>query len=252
MLIILSNILAVSAKDESLLDNKQECSLTVGWGIWPPYQYLSENNQAKGVQINLLNRLAEEANCVLNYVQQPFSKNIADIQSGHIDMMADTTVTQQRQNFAYFSAPYRHEILLLYVKKEQVAHCKNRALSEIMNKQFRLGLTQGNLYGVEVEAIQQGKSYNNSIVYLKENRDALTYLLNDEIDGFFEDPIVLAYELKKRNLVGQIKSCRIEIYAGDVSLMFSRKTVKQEIVKRFDRALEKVKQSEDYKINWEW
>lgn len=229
-----------------------DCYLTVGWGIWPPYQYLSENNRAKGVQIDLLNTIAAEADCTLNYVQQPFSQNIADIKSGKIDMMADTTVTLQRQSYAYFSAPYRHEISLLYVNKNRVASCKNRSLSDIMDGQFRLGLTRGNLYGKEVEAIQKSETYKNTILYLKENKDALSALINGKIDGFFEDPIVLAYELKKRNLLGQVKSCRIEVYAADVSLMFSRKTVRHEVVERFNQALMKVKQTTDYKINWEW
>jgi len=228
------------------------CSLTVGWGIWPPYQYLSENNQAKGVQIDLLNSLAAEANCTLNYVQQSFSQNVADIESGKIDLMADTTVTKERQSYAYFSAPYRNEILLLYVSKNRVASCKNRPLSEIMDGQFRLGLTRDNLYGKKVDAIQKNKNYKNTIVYLKENKDALTSLLSGKIDGFFEDPIVLAYELKKRKLLGQVKSCRTEVYGANVSLMFSRKTVSYEVVKRFNQALMKVKQTADYKNNWVW
>lgn len=39
---------------------------------------------------------------------------------------------------------------------------------------------------------------------------------------------------------------------GDVSLMFSRKSVSHKIVERFNRALVKIKQSEEYQSNWEW
>jgi polar amino acid transport system substrate-binding protein len=234
--------------DEELTD----CSLTVGWGIWAPYQYLSDTNQPKGAQIDLLNSIAAEAHCKLNYIQQPFSQNISGIKNGKIDLMADTTITSQRQRFAYFSDAYRHEILLLYVKKERVTSCKDKSLDDLLSNQFRIGLTQGNYYGEKVKAIQYNLKHSNNIVYMVENKDGMTALLNAEIDGFFEDPIVLAYELKRRNLLGQIKSCRIEIYAGEVSLMFSRKTVSREIVERFNKALEIVKQSAKYKSNWEW
>lgn len=229
-----------------------DCHLTVGWGIWAPYQYLSEDNEAQGVQIDLLNSIATEANCVLNFVQQPFSQNVSDIQVGKIDLMADTTITERRQSFAFFSDPYRHEISILYVKKDRLNSCKDKSLEQLLSSHFILGLTQGNLYGNDVKTIQNNPELSKNILYLKENKDAMAALIDGKIDGYFEDPIVLAYELKKRNLLGEIKSCRIELYAEDVSLMFSRKTVNFKIVERFNSALVKIRRTAQYKSKWEW
>ncbi len=240
----------LSTKESSV--SPENCTLTVGWGIWAPYQYLSESSEAKGLQIDLLRTIAKQANCGLKFIQQPFSQNIADIESGKIDMMADTTVTAERKLFARFSDTYRQEILLLYVKKDDVERCKDKSLNELLTNQFKFGLTQGNLYGDEMGAIQQNPNYEANLIYLKENRDAISALLNNQIDGYFEDPTVLAYDLKRRQLRGQIKTCKIEIYAGEVSLMFSKKTVKQSIVNQINEAISIVKQSAKYKHNWDW
>lgn len=233
-------------------DSTEHCSLKIGWGIWPPYQYLSESGEAQGIQIRLLNDIAKQAGCQFEYIQQPFSQNIQGIKSGKIDMMADSTITATRQNFAYFSAPYRSEIMILYVRSEKLETCQDLSLTELLDKGFKLGLTQGNLYGEEVGKLQQDIRYQDNIIYLKENRESVTAILNNRIDGYFEDPAVQAYELKRNGLGGQVVSCRIEIYAGKVSFMFSKKSVDLKTVERINRALLEIKKSEHYINNWEW
>jgi len=232
--------------------SSNSCQLKVGWGIWPPYQYLSETDEPKGVQITLLNAIAQQANCQFEYIQQPFSQNVEDIKTGKIDMMADTTITQERQEFAHFSAPYRSEIMILYVKREKLASCKNLSMMELLDEGFKLGLTQGNLYGKEVIKLQNNDRYLDNIVYLEENKESLNAILNNQIDGYFEDPAVHAYESKRNGLGGLIVSCKIEVYAGKVSLMFSKKTVDLKTVEKINLALSIIKKSDHYINNWEW
>jgi len=243
---------ATRLSSKSKAEKLQNCALTVGWGIWPPYQYLSSKGEAIGLQIDLLNDIAAEAQCSLNYVQQPFSRNISDLEKGKIDMMADTTVTADRRRFAYFSEPYRSEILILYVKKENLLKCKDRSLKDIMKNGFKLGLTRGNLYGKEVQEIKNDQQFARNLVLLNENRESVGALLSDRIDGYFEDPTVQAYELKKRGFKGKIESCRIEIYAGEVSLMFSKRSVEKKVIERFNQALKKIKETKSYKNRWDW
>jgi polar amino acid transport system substrate-binding protein len=71
-------------------------------------------------------------------------------------------------------------------------------------------------------------------------------LTQNAIDGFLEDPFVAAYTIRRKGLQGQIKSETMDIHSGDVSVMFSRKSVRPETVEAFNRALAKIKESGEY------
>jgi polar amino acid transport system substrate-binding protein len=228
------------------------CALKVGWSIWPPYQYLSESGKPTGLQIDLLKHIASEANCTFHFVQQPFFQNISDIKNGKIDMMPDITVTDKRRLFAHFSDTYRHEIQILYVKSSFIDQCVDQSLETILTNNFRLGLAKSNFYGKNVEAIKHDPAFKENIIFLKRNNQGMAAIINGQIDGYFEDPAVIAYLSESNKIAGQVKSCHIENYASDVSLMFSKKSVDIRLVERLNQAINKIKQSKRYKKRWEW
>lgn len=251
---LLAHSLLLIANPETKTSDKvpANCQLTVGWSIWPPYQYLSESGKPTGLQIDLLNHIASNANCTFNFVQQSFSQNIADIKNGKIDMMPDATITDKRSTFAHFSDTYRHEIQILYVKNDFLSQCDGRPLKEIISSKFRLGLSKNNFYGEKVESIKKDPVFKNNIVFLKRNNQGVEALINGRIDGYFEDPAVIAYLSESNKVAGLIKSCHIENYAGEVSLMFSKTNINIELIEKFNQAIDKVKQTKHYKKRWEW
>ena len=237
---------------QTIQNTTNDCHLKVGWSNWPPYQYLSPAGKPIGLQIDLYRQIADQENCHLTFILQTFSKNIDDIRSGRIDMMGDITVTKERGIFAHFSKTYRHEIQILYVKKNNLMLCKGKSLLKIMSEGFRLGLAEKNMYGKDVESIRHNKRFIKNVVYLNQNTEGLGALTKGTIDGYFEDPAVFSYLKEKEHLGQQIKSCCIEVYAGEVSLMFSKKSIDETILKRFNQAITKVMQTDAYKKRWEW
>jgi len=167
-------------------------------------------------------------------------------------MISNTTVTADRKLFANFTIPYRKEMTVLYVKQEQLERCQNNSFLQLVDDGFRFGLARGNIYGKEILELQSKPKYDNKVVYLRTNRDGLSALRSNEIDGYFDDPAVYAYDSKKEISVSVIKPCKIAIYAENVSLMFSKKTIPTGIVERFNRAITAVQQTEYYKSTWDW
>jgi len=243
--------LAPKAEDVTQL-TPADCSLNVGWSIWPPYQYFSESGKPIGLQIELLKQIATEANCTFNFVQQSFSQNVSDIRDGKLDMMPDITVTDKRRLFAYFSEPYRHEIQILYVKSEFFERCKDQSLETILSRDFRLGLSKSNFYGEKLESIKNDLTFKDNLVFLDKNSQGIAAIVSGKIDGYFEDPAVIAYLTESEKLTVKIKSCYVENYAGKLSLMFSKKSTDKQLVKRINRAIKEVKESKLYKRHWEW
>ena len=167
-------------------------------------------------------------------------------------MMPDITVTDERRAFAYFSETYRHEIQILYVNSNFIDRCENPSLETILTDNFRLGLTKSNYYGEKIEAIKADPDYKDNLVFLDRNSQGVTAMISGKIDGYFEDPAVMAYLSESKKLTHKMISCHVENYAGENSLMFSKKSTDTLMVERINQAIKKVKQSKRYKKRWEW
>lgn len=226
------------------------CELVLGWHLWPPLQYLDEVNQPAGLQINLIKKLEEATNCKIQLRQQSFEKNQQDIKNGNIDLTFDITITQARQEFGHFSIPYRKELLVLYVKPEYYKQCRELDLAMLIEQGFRLSLTKGVNYGEMITNIQKVPKLNQLLHYQDDSQVELDLFRRNQLDGILEDPIVMAYMKRNDPQLTLVESCQVTVYEGLVSIMFSKKTVSNDIVERFNKAINLLKQDASYEKIW--
>lgn len=255
LLIRLATIAAACSfyAQSTLADSSEgNCSLKVGWGDWPPYQMQVAGKEPTGIQIKLLKQIAKQAQYDLDFVQQSFANNQQSIKDGTIDLTLDATVTLERKQFAHFSVPYRNEVLALYVREKFLKLCNQRSIDYLIKNGFRLGLNEENIYGKMIEKIQNHPQLKKALVYQPRNSLLFELLKNNQIDGIVEDPAVMAYVSRKDRTIGSLKSCKLTVKSSPVSLMFSKKTVPLKIVERFNNALAKIKQTDEYRATWVW
>ena len=222
------------------------CNLTMGWDPWEPYQYLSLDDEVKGLEVDLISAMANEAGCDITFVQDSWMNLLAGIRNGNIDMLGGATKTNSREKFARFSNSYRHESFLLYVRAGEPAEYADRSLKELLEDGFRLGITQDYIYGEQVNAIQDDENLSSKLVSVPITEVNYYNLTQGHIDGFLEDPFVAAFTIKRKGLQGQIEALDIEIHSGDVSIIFSKESVTQETVEAFNNALVKLEESGQY------
>ncbi len=237
---------------ETPIETDRSCELKLGWGSWPPYQYGNDPSSPKGIQIDLIKQIAVEANCKVTFVKNSFAGNLEAVKTGEVDFIMDTSVTEARKEFGYFSEPYRLEVLALYMKPELQHFCEQGDFAALIKKGIRIGMNPGNIYGPEVSRVQTENSTNQKLVYADSNDALYQLFFENKIDGFFEDPTVLAYNLRIKNQTGKLTLCKISQNASTVSFLFSKKSTKPEIVERFNRALNSVKKTRAYKASWGW
>ncbi len=250
LLIILSFLYFTPTNNVHAASYLPPCNLVLGWHFWPPLQYLNEANQPIGLQINLIKKLEAATNCQIQLRQQSFKKSQQDIKSGDIDLTFDITITEKRQKFGHFSIPYRKELLVLYVRPDYYQQCHEQDLTSLIKQGFRLSLTRGVNYGTKISNIQKDPKLNQLLYYQDDSKVELDLFKRNQLDGILEDPIVMAYMKRKDLQLALVESCQITVYEGLVSIMFSKKTVSNEIVKRFNKAINQLKQSADYQNLW--
>jgi polar amino acid transport system substrate-binding protein len=223
-----------------------KCKLDMGWDPWEPYQYLTPDDEVRGLEIDLINAIASEAGCKINYVQKSWMKLLHGIRSGSLDMLAGASKTESREQFAYFSDDYREESFILYVRAGEANKYKSQSLKELLDAGFKLGVTEDYIYGKKTNLLQDNPAYKNRFVYVPLTEVNYFNLLQNKIDGFLEDPFVAAFTIKRKGLQGQIEAHPLEIHSGSVAMMFSKKTVDEKTVTAFNEALARLKENGEY------
>jgi len=228
------------------------CHLVLGWGNWPPYQTDINSNKPYGIQIDLVTQIANKAGCSLEFRKQTFSENIDSVKVGTVDFIMDTTVTEERKIFGYFSDPYRLEILALYLRPELTPNCNNASFADIVKTGAKIGMNRGNIYGESVTQVQHTPTLNQKLIYADNNDLLYQWFEQGKIDGFFEDPAVMAFNLRNMRKNGALIVCKITQKTSTVSFLFSKKTTTPALVERFNQALKQVKKTNEYRSLWSW
>ncbi len=223
-----------------------QCHLTMGWDPWAPYQYITPEDEVKGLEIDLVNAMAREAGCDISYEQDNWMNLLNGVRDGRIDLLGGATKTESRESYAIFSDNYRDESFHLYVRSDEIGKFADKSLKELLEGEFILGITEDYVYGDQVSALLDDERFSTKLLTVPVPEVNYYNLTQNAIDGFLEDPFVAAYTIRRKGLQGQIKSETMDIHSGDVSVMFSRKSVRPETVEAFNRALAKIKESGEY------
>ena len=254
-------VMAVSACSESGTSNKATlnedvesadtappaplCALTMGLDPWEPYQYQDIGNEVRGLDIDIVTRLAQGANCTLEFANGDWLTLFGMLKDGTVDFMTGATKTKRREEVAIFSDPYREESFVLYVREDELPQYKSKTLQQLLDGSFRLGTTSGYIYGDHIVALQDNPKYEDFFQSVAIGETNFAKLADMQIDGFLEDPFVANTIIRKKGL-HNISATETEVGRGSVHLMFSTSSVDLAVVERFNKALAELRVSGEY------
>jgi polar amino acid transport system substrate-binding protein len=235
---------------------KEATVLTGGWSVYPPFSY---EERARGLQhwtgldVELLGQIAHRAGYKIESTEVNWSEHVREIETGERDVAASATRTLEREQFAWFSVPYRSETIVLIVptgKSATLPAATEAALIEqIKSTGFRLGVDEGAAYPNELMRAFLADPANSKQVVAMKQEKLLDELLAGNIDGYLSNRIVAATNIAEHHAEYQVEEYPIMVH-GDVHIMFSKASVAPETVKQFDLAIEAVKLDGSYsKLN---
>jgi polar amino acid transport system substrate-binding protein len=225
---------------------ESDCRLSLGWDPWEPYHFSGVGGEIQGLDIDLVSEVAERAGCELEFVQGSWAGLLRLIRLGELDLLLGATHTPEREEFAWFSTPYRHEEFLLYVRAGEIDQLAADSLNDLLDQDFRVGVTQGYIYSAPINELQTNPGYRDNFIEAAVGELNFTHLLDFRIDGFIEDPFVAATIQRRRSWGGEIKPLSLDFGSGEVHILFSRASVDEQQVRRFDRALQSMRDDGTY------
>lgn len=231
-------------------DSFSDQILKSGWYPWDPYQYERVTllgDQLEGLDIKLTDMIMKRAKMGVTIDPVPWGKHLDELAQGKRDMAVGAAKTPEREVFSYYSIPYRYEKDSLFVlKKDRHKYdfsSPDKMMDHLEKNDFRLAVIRGYRY-VEPRVLKiiDDPANAHRIVYTNNDMESLGKLLNGEVDGFLADYIVgptILWRLEKRREVMQIDLPT----RAPLHFIFSKKTVKPEVVQRVNKAIEDVQAS---------
>lgn len=230
-------------------NTNNDCQLTLGFDIWEPYQFIDVGDYVRGLDIEIAQTVANHMNCELNFVQATWVELLQDLQRGDVDMLMGASYTEERAEFAHFSAPYRDEQFVVFVRDEEQRNFNQQSIEAIVEAGYRLGIVDSYYYGDEFQQLyEDARDANGSEQFISAlmGEFNLVRLLDRDIDGFIEDAVVGHSLIRRKGLTDYISASAVELDARDVYIMLSRETVDEHQLEAINEALAELVESGEH------
>lgn len=198
--------------------------LSVGWELWYPYQYHNENRQLVGLDIDSFNAIMAEAKLSFTTAEIPWKTHLHFIKTGKMDVAMGASWSKDREEYAYFSDPYRKETVKLFVKKGNAKNIQLHSLSDLVGSKYKIGVESGYYYGTDYEELIKTTDFQTNISEVIDLEENVTLLIKGQLDGFLVDPNTMQSFVKKYQMQGEFEAHPLEIYSTNIFIMLSKKS----------------------------
>jgi ABC-type amino acid transport substrate-binding protein len=224
-----------------------------GWYPWDPYQYRENargNETLTGFDVEIERAVARVMGVELLLPEISWGTHLAGLSAGTRDIAAGATYSSQRDEYAYFSKPYRREtdvlILLRGTSSKYPFETVDQMLDFFQKQHFRLGTVTGFAY-----ADQRINAYisdpANAAVVIKEDNDLtnLENLLQGRIDGFLADQISAATVAWRQQKSGLTEEHPVR-FSTNIHFMLSRVSATPTTLARLNDAIDRIKSDGEF------
>jgi len=143
---------AVAAADASAACSR---TLRMGWMEWPPYSVSGADGSPTGIDIELVRRIAREAGCTLELTKGiPSQRQQVYLREGKLDLQFAASDVPARHAFAWFSRPYRHEVIALFARPGEGGNYPVRSLADLARSRWKVIAPDAGWFGAHFQTIR--------------------------------------------------------------------------------------------------
>lgn len=208
---------------------------------YPPYEYIDENGDYRGFNVDIMRALAIELGIDIRFKPMDWKSAIKALENGEIDAIQGMSYNEDRAKKYEFSEKHLENSLIYFVPKEASFIFE---LSDLKGKKVavqRNDLAENVLSQVD----------NVDIVMLLDLEEALDKLVNKEVDVVLGSKLVGTYIIRKKDLSDEIKMVGYEFNQTPYSIAFKKGN--DQLKNKFDKALKQLKEDGIYqKIYEKW
>lgn len=219
----------------------------MGWVDWQPFSYRNEQQQLRGLDVELLNAIFLRAGYQAKFNEMPWARVLHELKFGTVQLTMSANITAERQQYARFSHPYREEETAIIIRRQDVERWRGiTTLEQLINTpDFHIGVLKGFDYGNTFRQLMARPELQPRLQMRLRLDQLLKMLQGGRIQGFILDPHGLQGWQGKDEAQDQLYTLlRIEV--TPVHLMLSKESTTEAQLQRINQAIAQLKQSPDY------
>ncbi len=215
-------------------------AIRVGWNDFPPFMQAGADGLPVGLDADLMRAIFKRAGCTLEFVpDMPNKRQAFYMQSGQIDMQFDASEVKERHAYAWYSLPYRREIIGLFARKGESRRFPIKRLSELAVHDWQLLVPYHGWYGQALEDVLPKLRQQKLAYPYVSTSQGVEMLYHRRADLLAGDYYSLRYAAKLAGLP-DLETLPVTVNDNAVHLIFSKRTVTQADVAVIDAAIQKL------------
>lgn len=237
VLLISLFVLAACGDDEAASGDGAKELYKVGVDTtYPPFEF-QEDGKYKGIDIDLINAIAEDQGFAVEIEAMDFGGIIPAMQAGELDIgMGGMSITDERKKTVDFSDPYFEAGLSLVVAKG------NSEIASLEDLKGKVVAIKNGTTGAKF-AEEHKKEYGFKTIQVSDSTSMFQEVSNGSADALIEDYPVITYAIAKSNLDLQVVGDRLN---GDNYGISVLKGKHDELLKKINDGLASLKESGKY------
>lgn len=218
--------------------------LRIAWSDYPPFQMRGDNGQPQGLDVDLLELIAQESGEKLVWSRRPWARQVPDIAQGELDLMGSATPSPERLAIGEFTQPYRQEHVALLALGLDAAPV--RRLSELKGRGVRIGFIRGVTFPAAVRQALEDPELASLMVPLYANDLTLSALRGRRVDYVIDDPTTLLQRAERES--GEPLKVVLELAVSPVHLFVSRHVLQRrpDLVRRLNQGIQRARQRPEW------
>lgn len=223
---------------------EERAALRIGWSDYPPFQLKMPSGNPQGLDVELVELLAQAAGERLLWQRRPWARQMSDVAQGELDLVPSATHTPERLAFGEFTQPYRQErVALLGLAGGGPGP---RRLADLKGRTVRVGMIRGVVFPLAVRRELEDPEFARLLVPLYANDLTLSALRGRRVDYVIDDPATLLYRAVREP--GDAVEVVLELAVSPVHVFVGRHTLEQrpELLQRLNHGLQRARQQPEW------
>jgi polar amino acid transport system substrate-binding protein len=208
---------------------------------FPPHLILKEQ-QWQGQSVDLLQLLAKEVGCELQFVHSPWLRALAQIKSGELDLVSHLSYSSERSKDFAFIGPHHIESIWLIGDPTRLPAVNSlQELAQTVDI-GRIAELNGGYYGEQFAQLKHQPFFARQLVSISSIQDKLALLEAGRVNAILEDRSVLEYWQSHQYPNANRYQPLVLVFQSPVYFGFSKKSLSQAMLIKLQQAWQKLYQ----------
>lgn len=215
-------LLSGAAVPLAAVAEEQACTLRMSAETDFPPHLIKQNDNWTGLSVELMQRLADEVHCKLEFINSPWLRALQQSEQGQLDVLSHLSFSEQRKGQFAFIGP--HHIEAIYLVGDPATLPASSQLSDLIDKvdYGRIAVLHGAYYGEDFARLSRQPAVQRQLVEISSIQDKLALLRAGRVNAILEDISVLHYWQQHHYPDADTYQPLLKVYQSPVYFGFSK------------------------------